>query len=947
MKQTIAGGSRSTLVETTSPQYNIISGGTDWEPNEDRLRQCIPTDGNISNLYVKFDKAQAVANATITFTVMINNSPTNLTVTFVQGDISKSCLNQIVSISAGDTISLKCVESATKPTSGIIAGWSIQFESNTAGESICMTLVNFATINGTVYGYLTGMTPRARTEVMVNAPMPTAGSFKKLYVAMDADPGTSPDAIRVALRVGGASKNNTVTITADNTTGNITNVTDAVVAGTLVDFIIEPLNTPSTNYLYIWVGIVFCPTIDGESVIVGGAGNATTLQAGFYNLAGCATYSNDKGWSADETWVPSLLQECTLKNLYMTLNAAPGATYYKALTIRLDGGSSPIQAIVYNTDVAAHDTVNTQDVTNGQLSTVRCDWNAGATPSKALWGVVLYRAVSVTYVETGKVIIIKAVCGESDNQYFSEEQIILAVGGESETPIFVEARGQSCEVVVQVDESYISIENIVQEILAIVVTTELFTNVDNHEETILAEVGELDLAIFADICECVVLAEIGKTGNLLYPEAIEQIILAVVGSLENYLYPEAQEQVILAVITQFETQVYPELLEQIMLAEMGEADLATFKDDIEQIILAVITHWELMIYVNSEIAEMTILASIGSIDNAIFLDDNNLQEVLAVIGQLGGQVFPEVVEQTILAVINSLENLLYPESLEETIIAILVEANQAIFLNDNNPVDIIVEQGKTDNLILPAEIQEQTVLVVVGSSDAQIFRDNTGQIIVVIGTEVDHAIFLCERYGGGWSIRQTVLILVKTGPQYPAPQDQMICNEREHEAPIVVVSSGDALYLSIETPEQVILVTGNSVDNCIFLETSGFCMALLLAAMDHMINDVYVEIGRLETILVEQSEADLCKFYDNNNLIPIIVEQGEFEGLMFPEVVEQVILVVSNITTQQYIMSETGKAIVIIVINGVWHYFTTINFRNSLSGGVRYYPVYGQIRKIR
>ena len=129
------------------------------------------------------------------------------------------------------------------------------------------------------------------TENQTYQVIPTSGTIKNLYVALSADPGTSPDAYRFTLRKNGVSTVLTVTITADSTTGsNIVNQV-SVAAGDYVDMMIEPLNTPSTASVPSW-GMTFVADTDGESLILGQSSDTPTLASTEYNRLSSTTYTS-------------------------------------------------------------------------------------------------------------------------------------------------------------------------------------------------------------------------------------------------------------------------------------------------------------------------------------------------------------------------------------------------------------------------------------------------------------------------------------------------------------------------------------------------------------------------------------------------------------------------------------------------------------------------------
>lgn len=366
MTQPIVGGYNDAISATTD-EYNCLMGGYTWTATENTRYQCMPTAGTVGNLFVELSATPTGGSYTIS--VVVNGTASGVAVTIAAGSTTGSDTD-VVDVVAGDTVSIKRTETAGTGTP--LAFWTTQFIGTTAGESICLSN-SYTYKSGTDYTSIQGG-GYSTTETQIQAPIPTPGTFKKLYVKLSEDPGTNPDAYTIALRVGAATKNNTVTIVADNTTGNITNVTDAVVAGNLVDFIIIPVSTPSAQPLAA-IGIVFVATTDGESLIMGGAiTQPATGATNYMNL--CVAREEDSWWNATEASMYSLIQTCTVKNLYVHLDAAPGAgdpVKSRTISINKDGGgaASGLTVTISTAATDGNDVVNTYNPADGDTADIK------------------------------------------------------------------------------------------------------------------------------------------------------------------------------------------------------------------------------------------------------------------------------------------------------------------------------------------------------------------------------------------------------------------------------------------------------------------------------------------------------------------------------------------------------------------------------------------------
>jgi hypothetical protein len=423
MKQVIVGGYNDALFGAAT-EYNTLMGGMSWSSTEAYARQCIPTGGTIGNLFVELS-APIDVEATGIFTLMLNGNPTGVAVTITAGNSTGSD-SDMVAVVAGDLVSIRSTYTGTPGTP--TARWTTQFIGTIAGESICLVNI-YANKDADTFGQIQGRSPARPDELTIKAPMPTSGTFKKLYVNLNVDPGTSPDAYSVTLRLdtGGGSVNTTLTCTivADDKTGNDTANTVDVVAGNLVNLKISPLETPSATPAFA-MGMVFVSDTNGESLIMGGSGSDSpaTGATEYMNLCG----SGGAIWNATETSMYSLIQACTIKNLYVHLYAAPGAgDPIKSYTISInkDGGAASGLTVLLETAATdGNDIAHTYNPVDGDTADIMCVPANTPVATYIHIGLVCFIAVPETYTKT---VDIDALLKETDTKAVDLDTYLKAI----------------------------------------------------------------------------------------------------------------------------------------------------------------------------------------------------------------------------------------------------------------------------------------------------------------------------------------------------------------------------------------------------------------------------------------------------------------------------------------------------------------------------------------
>lgn len=382
--QPIVGGYNGNL-NPAATEYNCLMGGMLWNATENIVYQCIPTGGTISGLLVRLSGNVAAAS-TYTFTLMVNSVPSALAVTISTGASTGSDWTNSVSVTAGQTVSLR--STFTGAPGALLASWSTIWNPTITGESICLIHMQTA-VAAIWFGEIQGSPINgATTETWVQAPIPTAGGFKKLYVQLSADPGDplGPDGYIFTLRLAAAGTTLTTTISADNTAGNNTTNTVAVVAGDLVDIYVAPLNAPAVAPECA-IGMVFVPTVSGESLVMGGGFNATAAGITRYmNLCGTGRAS----WDATEASMFSLTQSAILKKLYVKLETAPGGADTYTISIREQLGNTGLTVTITGAATTGSDIdpAHAYISFNDDVTDTRYVSSATAVASRIHWGVV-------------------------------------------------------------------------------------------------------------------------------------------------------------------------------------------------------------------------------------------------------------------------------------------------------------------------------------------------------------------------------------------------------------------------------------------------------------------------------------------------------------------------------------------------------------------------------
>jgi hypothetical protein len=376
--------------------YGVVMGWCYANPTENIAWEVIPTSGALSDLYCELSSAPGGVGKTHTIAISVNGSIVGSPVVVMTNtDTTGNDTVNSIDVVAGDTVTYQIVTLSTPAAANLYA--SCYFTGSTSGESICLGHSDCQTgleAWGPVQGKASSKSPEAGNYQII----PTPGTLKSLYVALSADPGTSPDAYTFTVEHdGGTTTGITCTIVANNTTGNDIAHTHAMNAGEDVAISFLPVSTPSVASLAGY-GLVFVADTDGESLILGG--NSDNLNTSTTEYNPIQSSSGSSSWDATEANNYQLLNACTLRKFYVELSAAPGAdgdAY--TFNVRVEGASpasNPEVAIV-NAATTGNDTTNTATIASGNTVGIECAPSVSPTSRDAYWGIVAYIASSVDY----------------------------------------------------------------------------------------------------------------------------------------------------------------------------------------------------------------------------------------------------------------------------------------------------------------------------------------------------------------------------------------------------------------------------------------------------------------------------------------------------------------------------------------------------------------------
>lgn len=384
MYQVIIGGNADALNQTAD-EYNALMGSSTWTSTANNRTQVIPANGYLSNLQVEV--SQAPGTFPYVFTVYVGGVASAMVAIIQSDDTYGVYTGDPIDVGPGDRVYIGVSTPDGAPDNAPSARWSCLFQGDNANESILLGC-GVTTKTATVYCPVSGTYAAASVEDRAYEIIPTPGVLKDLYVWMSAGAGTDPDAYTFTLRKGGDNTTLTKSIVADSTTGYDTDHDVAVVAGDYVDLAMVPIDSPANGPVAGW-GIIFAPTTDGESLILGCSYDNPTNSQTEYNYLQTGAYNN--AWSTTENpqGGQAHLYGVDLKKLYVKLENAPGAGNTWTFTVRGTGpASTTITVPITGTDTTGNDTAHTYTLTDYDDLAIMAVPDSSPTTGMVYWGLV-------------------------------------------------------------------------------------------------------------------------------------------------------------------------------------------------------------------------------------------------------------------------------------------------------------------------------------------------------------------------------------------------------------------------------------------------------------------------------------------------------------------------------------------------------------------------------
>jgi hypothetical protein len=187
-----------------------------------------------------------------------------------------------------------------------------------------------------------------------------AGTIQNLFVHLETAPGGA-DTRTVTLRVNGVNTALTVTITGAAVSGNDVANEVAVVAGDLVDYLIEASATAVNSRV----------TVSSEYV-AGTTDFATILYCSedyeFGALTWYLAFMSHQWWWTTEVRVQQVIpRDGILRNLRVDLRTGPGAGDIATVTLRVNGANTALVVTIPPGSTSAENTANDVAVNAGDL----------------------------------------------------------------------------------------------------------------------------------------------------------------------------------------------------------------------------------------------------------------------------------------------------------------------------------------------------------------------------------------------------------------------------------------------------------------------------------------------------------------------------------------------------------------------------------------------------
>lgn len=366
----LGGGTPDSNTNQSFAQYSfIMNGRASWSAPVSIITKSnvIAVAGTISNLRVKSE------GSPYRFTLYKNGVATSLKTQVADASSNKlgADTTNSVSVVPGDTLSLESIQDLTLgPLLGNgIVSFSMIIEcadctsvlmggvGGTAG-----VLENSTTIYHPICGVSKGTTG---TESIAAQIVPTKGTIKKMYLAMESAPGAGTSYAFTVFKNGVATG---ITATIADTATTATDLTNSISVSPGDTISLRVVPTGSAAEVSCSWSFEFDPAVNGQSMIMlatagsGTNGRPKTGSNSFAFLLGGAGDGSTTAWLTNEASLVHLGVACTVKNLRVKVATAPGSGSSWQVALRQNLATSALSATISGTETSKENTADSISV---------------------------------------------------------------------------------------------------------------------------------------------------------------------------------------------------------------------------------------------------------------------------------------------------------------------------------------------------------------------------------------------------------------------------------------------------------------------------------------------------------------------------------------------------------------------------------------------------------
>lgn len=383
-------GATDSAPSTSATNYHnpMPKDSNAWNTIENAASAVVPHPMALDRFQVTITTAPGVGKS-YTFTLLVNGSPSGLACVISDSNTTAIDVVDVVSLNAGDTISIQSVPSGTPAATG-----AQYFNIRQSAPNLFGVLGRQVSLLGTQYGPVQAYSTASSTpESTFNSVIPTSGVLKNLYIFSAAAAGAS-QSTTVTLYKNGSATALTANITgASQTTSNDTAHAISVAAGDTIsiEFIVSGASS-ATNMAF---SMSFDPDIDGESFLTfnNRAGNPSTSATNYNQPLGDG-YST---WSATESLRHLRVGGCTLRAFYIKTSAQPGAGKNYVFTFRDELADTPVAVTIADTNTTG--SIKNQAIKIADNDRIDVSSVPTGTPAAVLakMGILFYSPQPITF----------------------------------------------------------------------------------------------------------------------------------------------------------------------------------------------------------------------------------------------------------------------------------------------------------------------------------------------------------------------------------------------------------------------------------------------------------------------------------------------------------------------------------------------------------------------